>query len=181
MKELVQIQNKLRVDKSLKNEFSGWAYRNIESILAKLKPLLDEYENVTITLSDEVKQIADHCYVESTATISNGTETISTTAQAGINFLKKGTDVSQQFGSASTYARRYAICGLLLVSAGESDPDSIDNTEENKEATEEELQEHEEVLSKYERNDPDRIAYWNTLSAVVKDQLKRRNAKSSKK
>jgi hypothetical protein len=180
MRELVEIQNKLRVDKSLKNEFSGWAYRNIESILAKLKPLLDEYENVTITLSDEVKQIADHCYVESTATISNGTETISTTAQAGINFLKKGTDVSQQFGSASTYARRYAICGLLLVSAGESDPDSLDNTKENQEASEDELVKHEEVLSQYDRNDPERVSYWNTLSAVVKDQLKRR-AKSSKK
>jgi len=180
MRELVEIQNKLRVDKSLKNNFGGWAYRNIESILDKLKPLLDQYENVTITLSDEVKQIGEYPYIESTAIISNGTESVSTTAQAGIHFLKKGTDISQQFGSASTYARRYAICGLLLISSGEADPDSLDNTKENQEASEDELVKHEEVLSQYDRNDPERVSYWNTLSAVVKDQLKRR-AKSSKK
>lgn len=180
MKELVEIQKKLRVDKSLKNGFSGWSYRNIESILDKLKPLLDSYENVSITLSDEVKQVGDYPYVESTATISNGVEEKSVTAQAGIHFLKKGVDVSQQFGSASTYARRYAICGLLLVSSGEADPDSIDNTDQNQEASEEELENHEKVLSQYDRNDPERISYWNELNAVVKDQLKKR-AKSSKK
>jgi len=56
----------------------------------------------------------------------------------------------------------------------------LDNTKENQEASEDELVKHEEVLSQYDRNDPERVSYWNTLSAVVKDQLKRR-AKSSKK
>lgn len=131
MKELHEIQTKLSVAKDLKNTFSNWNYRNLDSILEKLKPVLREYPNVTITLSDEVREVCNIPFVESTATISNGEQTVTVTAQAGIHMAKKGCDPSQVFGSASTYSRRYAICGLLLVDSGEPDPDSMDNTKLN--------------------------------------------------
>jgi len=133
MKALSETQNKLEVKKDGKNPFSGWSFRNIESILDKLKPILKEHPEVVITLTDEFKEIGQYGIVcESTATYyEDGCPLAFSKGSARVHFGKKGCDASQEFGSASSYARRYAISGLLLVSGGEVDPDETDTADLN--------------------------------------------------
>jgi len=133
MKALSEIQNKLQVKKDGKNPFSGWSFRNIESILDKLKDITKNYPEVVITLTDEFKDFGQFGVVcESTATYyEDGCALVSCKGSARVHFGKKGCDASQEFGSASSYARRYAISGLLLVSGGEDDPDETDTTDLN--------------------------------------------------
>lgn len=115
MKELINIQSELKAPKSQFNNFGKYKYRNCEDILEAVKPLLKK-ENCFLTISDEVKEIGTNFYVQATATITNSEGLqISVNAQAGIDILKKGMDISQCYGSSSSYARKYALNGLFLI------------------------------------------------------------------
>lgn len=114
MENLIKIQNELKAPKNQFNAFGKYKYRSCEDILEALKPLLLKY-NCTLNLSDEIKEVGGLVFVEATATISSGDEYQATTAQAGINPDKKGMDISQSFGSSSSYARKYALNGLFLI------------------------------------------------------------------
>lgn len=114
MKELILIQSELKAPKNQFNSFGKYKYRNCEDILEALKPLLLKYE-CTLTITDEVKQIGDWIYVEATASIQKGDEGRSVTAQAGIEYPKKGMDMAQAFGASSSYSRKYALNGLFLI------------------------------------------------------------------
>ena len=121
--KLMRIQQKLKAPKSLYNDFAEFHYRSAEAILDQVKPLCQE-ENVVPILSDEVIEIQGRWYVRATATIYD-CETghdISTTALAREAEQKKGYDPSQITGSASSYSRKYALCGLFAI-AGEKDSD----------------------------------------------------------
>ena len=115
MKELVNIQSELKAPKNQRNNFGKYNYRSCEDILEAVKPLLKEHK-CTLTVSDEIKEIGGLVFVEAKASILNekGHE-ISVTAQAGINPDRKGMDISQSFGSSSSYARKYALNGLFLI------------------------------------------------------------------
>lgn len=110
------IQAKLNAPKGQFNKFGNYAYRNAEDILAALKPLLATTQT-TIKLSDEVVQIDERYYIKATATLTDieTNETESATAFAREEETKKGMDSSQITGSASSYARKYALNGLFGI------------------------------------------------------------------
>lgn len=116
-KKLIEVQQELKAPKNQRNSFGGYNYRSAEDILEALKPVLKEH-NATVFISDKVVVKENSwAYIEATATfvdIETG-ESISTTAFAREAENKKGMDPSQITGSASSYARKYALNGLLLI------------------------------------------------------------------
>ncbi len=116
--KLAHVQKKLKAPKSQYNSFGKYSYRNCEDILEAVKPLLDEVKAV-ITIHDELVSIGDRYYVKATATFvdyaSSCYNPICSTAYAREDESKKGMDGSQITGSASSYARKYALNGLLLI------------------------------------------------------------------
>ncbi len=115
MKELVKIQTELKANKDLFNAFGGYGYRSAETILEAVKPLLKEV-NCTIITTDEIVLVGDRIYVKATSTIKNESgETESASSYAREPLSKKGQDESQITGAASSYARKYALCGLLAI------------------------------------------------------------------
>lgn len=129
MKELIEIQSSLVAPKDKKNTFGNYSYRSAEQILECVKPLLKKH-NCTLTISDDLIQLGDRFYVKATATLRNSSgETESATAFAREQEDKKGMDQAQITGSASSYARKYALGGLLAIDDNK-DPDTMDNREE---------------------------------------------------
>lgn len=122
-KILKEIQLKVRAGKDHRNDFGGFNYRNVERMLSELKPILAEYD-AYITFSDDVMECGGKCYVEATATLHTPEGNFSTRAVAREQDTKKGMDAAQITGSCSTYARKYALCGLLAVDDNSRDPDA---------------------------------------------------------
>ncbi len=106
MVELVKIQSELKAPKNQYNNFGKYKYRSCEDILEGLKPHLLE-NNCVLTLNDDVIECTGVLMIKATATITNGEgKSISVSAFAGIDPNKKGMDISQTFGSSSSYARK---------------------------------------------------------------------------
>lgn len=114
MKQLIEIQKELKAPKGQYNSFGKYKYRSAEDILEAVKPLLHKY-GCQLTLSDEIVLIGDRYYIKATATMSNGEDAVWTTAYAREDEDKKGMDGSQITGTASSYARKYALNGLFLI------------------------------------------------------------------
>lgn len=123
LKTLMAIQQTFRAKKDQRNDFGGFNYRNVEVMLTELKPILAEHE-ACITFNDEVIERGGRCYVEATATLHTAKGEISCKASAREQETKKGMDAAQITGACSTYARKYALCGLLAVDDGSKDPDA---------------------------------------------------------
>lgn len=122
---LMDVQDALNVPKSNYNSFGKYSYRKAEDILAAVKPLL-RANRFTLVMSDEVRVMENGwTYVYSVATLYDwdGMGQISATACAREEEDKKGQDAAQTTGSASSYARKYALCGLFAID-GEEDPDA---------------------------------------------------------
>lgn len=115
MKELQFIQQHLVAPKDLTNKFGGFKYRSCEKILEAVKKHLNE-QKCTITITDDVVECAGRVFIQAKATITNEAgEHVTTSAFAELPIEKKGMDQSQLTGSASSYARKYALCGLLAI------------------------------------------------------------------
>ena len=114
MKELVKIQSELNCPKNQRNNFGKYNYRSCEDILEAVKPLA-ERECCVILLSDEIKVISDRVYVCATASITKGNESVSVTGWAREPLAQKGMNEAQITGSASSYARKYALNGLFAI------------------------------------------------------------------
>ena len=95
-------------------------------MLTELKPILNEHDSL-ITFSDELVEKGGRVYVEATATLHTPFGEVSCKSPAREQELKKGMDQAQITGASSTYARKYALCGLLAVDDGSKDPDSKEN------------------------------------------------------
>lgn len=121
------IQHKLKAPKGQYNSFGQYKYRSCEDILEGVKPLLKEY-NLLLIINDEIVQIGERYYVKSTAKITDGRESVSATAYAREPLEKKGADASQITGASSSYARKYALNGLLCID-DTKDADAIDNSQ----------------------------------------------------
>lgn len=129
MKALIAIQNEIKAPKGQVNKFGNYNYRSCEDILMAVKPLLVKH-NASILITDEIKEVAGIPYVEATVVFKSAdNEALSVRAQAGINPNRKGMDIAQSFGSSSSYARKYALAGLLLLDDNK-DSDSMDNSKE---------------------------------------------------
>ena len=115
MKNLNEILGKIKVEfkskKSRFNSFGKYNFRSAEDILEGLKPFITKY-GVYFTVSE--KLVGDSI-IESTATVSNGKDSITATAIVGVDLNQKGMQRPQQYGSASSYGKKYALGNLLLI------------------------------------------------------------------
>lgn len=111
---LLTIQSVLKAPKNQHNDFGDYDYRSAEDILNALKPILKAY-NSTLTLSDEPVLVGDWHYIKATATLKTPDDEYTVTAYAREPEAKKKVDSSQITGTASSYARKYALNGLFLI------------------------------------------------------------------
>ena len=114
IEKLVKIQNELKAPKSQYNSFGKYSYRNAEDIFEAAKPLAFQH-GLFLSISDEVIEVGGALFVESTASITDGENTFSVKAQAGLDLNRKGMDKAQASGASSSYARKYALGGLFLL------------------------------------------------------------------
>lgn len=125
--KLLAIQTELKAPKGQENKFGGYRYRSCEDILEAVKPLLAEYGAV-IQLSDALELVGGRYYIKATASLidTDTGEAASVTAWAREAESRKGMDDSQVTGSASSYARKYSLNGLLAID-DTRDADTMDN------------------------------------------------------
>jgi hypothetical protein len=125
--KLSQVQFELKAPKSQTNKFGGFKYRHCEDILEALKPLLHK-QGLALKMTDEIKEVAGLPILNSRVTVwdSEGTAA-EVEAQAILDLNKKGMSSEQATGTASSYARKYALNGLFLIDDTQ-DVDSLDNT-----------------------------------------------------
>lgn len=124
---LLAIQNELKAPKGQYNSFGKYKYRSAEDILEAVKPLAEQH-SVLIYCSDDIVMVGNRIYVKATATAEDVTgrcNAITVTAFAREPDDKKGMDASQITGTASSYARKYALNGLLCIDdAKDADTDA---------------------------------------------------------
>lgn len=138
--KLLNIQTELKAPKGQYNSFGGYKYRSCEDILEAVKPLLKD-NKCTLRITDDVVQIGERYYIKATAILTDLEESdgyrereVQNTAYAREEETKKGQDGSQLTGTASSYARKYALNGLFLI----DDTKEADTDEHKKETGEEE-------------------------------------------
>lgn len=128
--KLLKIQTDLKCNKNQYNEFGNYHYRSCEDILEAVKPLLKE-NKMTMIIRDNIKNIGDRYYIEAEVTLldlEDPTSSIYNTAYAREALTKPKMDDSQITGTASSYARKYALNGLFLI----DDTKDADTNEYNK-------------------------------------------------
>lgn len=114
IQKVAEIQGTLKAPKGQMNKFGGYKFRSCEDIVEAVKPLLTE-RGLILTINDELVQSGDRFYIKATATITDGDKSVSNSALARESEEKKGMDTAQVTGACSSYARKYALNGLLLI------------------------------------------------------------------
>ena len=135
IEKIVAIQSELKAPKGQYNSFGKYNYRSCEDILEGVKSLLTKH-GLVLTIQDSIDLIGDRFYVKATATITDGKEQLSTSAYARESLDKKGMDASQVTGATSSYARKYALNGLLAID-DTKDADTMDNSKKPVQQTQE--------------------------------------------
>ena len=130
MEKLIEIQNELKVPKGNYNAFGKYKYRSAEDILEAVKPLLKKH-NSLLTLTDEVVEVGAKIYLKATAYFTDGEKNITSFGFAETS-EHKGMSSEQSTGTASSYARKYALNGLFLIDETESDADHQNKGESKK-------------------------------------------------
>lgn len=178
-KRINAIQNELKAPKNQYNSFGKYKYRSAEDILEGLKPLLQKYE-VTQTISDEVKLIGDRYYLIATVTVEHLDEKKQVQGLARESLTKKGMDDSQITGTASSYARKYALNGLWAI----DDTKDADTSEYHSQANKSQNQPNKAVtISEEERKElmNNAIALHKQVAkTAIEDLLKSLNIQSTK-
>jgi hypothetical protein len=131
--KLMRIQTQIKAPKNLYNSFGKYKYRNAEGICEAVKPYL-EAEGVSLMVKDDVVEVGGKIYIKATAILTDIESgiSVSTSAFARESAEKKGMDDSQITGTASSYARKYALNGLFLLD-DTKDADSDEYKKENDE------------------------------------------------
>ncbi len=126
--KLMSIQQKLKAPKGNYNKFGDYKYRSCEDILEAVKPLLAEQKSV-LTISDEIVAVNDRVYVKATATFrdTESEEVVTVSAWAREEESRPKMAEPQCTGSASSYARKYALNGLFCLD-DTKDADTMDNS-----------------------------------------------------
>lgn len=122
---VIAVQSQLKAPKNQWNDFGSYYYRNCEDILEAVKPLL-KAEGLFLFINDDIVVLGDRYYVKATATLTDGERSQSSQAFAREEASKKGMDGSQVTGTASSYARKYALNGLLAIDDSK-DADTLNN------------------------------------------------------
>lgn len=153
--KLLIIQTELKAPKGQFNSFGGYKYRSCEDILEAVKPLLAE-NKVILTITDTVDNIGERFYIKAAAVLTDteSDESIINTAYARESDDKKGMDGSQITGTASSYARKYALNGLFLIDDtkdADTDEHAKQTGKDERKATEKQIQTIEKLV------EPDKI------------------------
>ena len=109
--KLATIQTRFKSKKSRFNSFGKYYFRSAEDILEAIKPFIKEL-GVTVVINEE---LVDSAVIKTTATVTDGKETINATAVVGIDLDQKGMQMPQRFGTASSYGKKYALGNLFLI------------------------------------------------------------------
>ena len=115
--KLATIQTKFKSKKSRFNSFGKYNFRSAEDILEATKPFLLQL-GVSVTIDENIIElpVSNQVCISSTATIKDfAGATEKATAIVGVDLNQKGMNVPQQFGSASSYAKKYALGNLFLI------------------------------------------------------------------
>jgi hypothetical protein len=112
--KLATIQTKFKSKKSRFNSFGKYYFRSAEDILEATKPFLLEL-GVSVTINEELIDNHNMPIMQTTATVSDGENAIHATALVGVDVNQKGMQTPQQFGSASSYGKKYALGNLFLI------------------------------------------------------------------
>lgn len=112
--KLIEVQEELKAPKGQYNSFGKYYFRSTEDIVEALKPLLIK-RGLLLLMYDEIELIGSRIYVVSTADLTDGATNIKVSARARESETKKGMDDSQITGTASSYARKYALNGMFLI------------------------------------------------------------------
>lgn len=112
--KLATIQTKFKSKKSRFNSFGKYYFRSAEDILEATKPYLLEL-GVSVTVSEKYIHTENLPIIETTATISDGENTMHATAIVGVDLNQKGMQMPQKFGSASSYGKKYSLGNLFLI------------------------------------------------------------------
>jgi len=123
--KLADVQTKMKAKKSSYNKFGKYYFRKAEDILEAVKPFLLQHK-IYVTVSEEIVATDPVPIMQATATFSDGENAIHATAIVGVDLNQKGMQTAQQFGAASTYAKKYALGNLFLIDDTE-DADATNN------------------------------------------------------
>lgn len=165
IERVIAVQSQLKAPKNQWNDFGSYYFRSCEDILEAVKPLL-RAEGLLLTITDDIVVLGDRFYVKATATLTDGEQSLPCQAFAREEASKKGMDGSQVTGTASSYARKYALNGLLAIDDTKDD-DTLNNgknTDTTKDADKGKAKAIKEA-----KNAPDLAA----LSAIYKKYEKR--------
>ena len=196
--KLIKVQSELKAPKGQKNTFGNYNYRSAEDILEAVKPLLSE-QGLLMTITDIIEQIGERYYIQAKVILTDGEDTVEVTGYARESLNKKGMDDSQITGTASSYARKYAMNGLFLIDDTKDSDSNENRTERENRAKKADVEAEREKQAKiaklnaqYERalkaaNDKEApmelLTKWNKLpkSAALKEIAEWINENKEKK
>lgn len=126
--KLADVQQRFVAPKDQYNQFGGYSYRNFESMLDSLKPILYEY-GLVLTTTNHLQECGGHVYVQSTCTLTDieTGESVSSDSYAREDETRKGVTGAQITGGCVSYASKYSLGLLLSIGTGQKDADSMDN------------------------------------------------------
>ena len=170
---VVALQNELKAPKSRYNKFGDYAYRSCEDIYEAVKPLAAKWAMV-LHLTDEIVLVGERYYILATATLSDtmGEAQLVSKGWARESDTKKGMDGSQITGTASSYARKYALNGLLLID-DTKDPDTDEYARQTGRTEPKPVDSYLATISKF-KNIADMEIWWNSNLEELKAHPKYR-------
>lgn len=139
--KIIDLQNRFKSPKNIHNEYGGFNYRNFEQMCEVIKPILKEL-NLLMTVSDEIVSFNGATYVKSTIIISNEKDSIIGTTTVREETINKKMSEPQRTCASISQARKYALCGILLVDDG-VDADSTNNGDDLKDKTQKGIKDYE--------------------------------------
>ena len=176
--KLTIVQRKLNAPKNKYNKFGGYYYRNCESIMEGVKPLLSEVK-ATLVITDDIVQVAERIYVKATAKFidtENG-EIIEASAFAREPLASKGMADSQITGAASSYARKYVLSGLFCIDDNDDEDTQEVSDAERKQLTETKMKADKEAADKQKAQKAEAI--HNEQEAQKTDETKNKEMAES--
>ena len=165
VQKVVLVQDELKAPKGQFNKFGNYKYRSCEDIVESVKPILKKY-GIMLNISDELVLIGDRYYVKAVAGLTDGTDVIQSVAFAREPQDLKGMSESQITGTASSYARKYALNGLLAIDdTKDPDIDEFANQtgQEEKKATPNQIK---KLLETYTGDNLTKLLQVNNISKI---------------
>lgn len=127
MSKLLDIQQALKAPKNNTNNFAKYKYRTVSNILEEVKPLLAKQE-LAIVMTDEIVEVGGALFLKALVALFDNDDNMyaSASAYAQLDSNHSGMCNEQKTGAASTYARKYALCGLFAIDDSDKDVDALE-------------------------------------------------------